>query len=107
MNSILTQEQVRKAIYQDADFAADELERLAQTASSFIFQKTDFDFASEAEIEPLAIQCAILYVRQLYLGEGGTNKDYDYSVGITGLLIDLQNLAIDKNAALALLEEEE
>lgn len=98
MNSILTTEQVRKAIYQDADFDATELERLAQTASSFIFQKTDFDFASESEIHPLAIQCAILYVRQQYLGEGGLNKDYDYSVGITGLLIDLQNIAIQFKA---------
>ena len=94
---ILTIEEVRKAIYQDDDFDTDELERLADTASSFIYQKTGYDFGSDETVEPLAKHCAELYIRQQYFNGQGYNPEYDYTFGIAGLLIDLQNIARDKD----------
>jgi len=90
---ILTNEQVRKAIYQDYDFDAQELERLSEVASSFLLEKTSHNFAEDKIIHPLAIQCATVYVKQLYFNGEKYNKDFDYSFGLTGMLVDLQNIA--------------
>lgn len=98
MKTILTIEQVRDAIYQDKDFPSERLVSLAEASSSFIKNKTGHDFAEDEIIEPLAIQCAELYVKQLYFGSSSANynRDYDYIVGITSLLIDLQNLLLEE-----------
>jgi hypothetical protein len=96
--TILTNAEVAKAIYVDSDYDPDELSRLAELATSYIFHKTGYNFAQDEQIEPLAKECAILYVRQSHLGEGGYNKDYDYSHGITSLIFDLQIIAQQKLA---------
>lgn len=102
MANILTIEQVRKALYLDDDAEVEELEEYSRIASSFIKQKTGYDFAQDEEIEPLAIQCAKLYVRQMYFGNGGSNRDHDYSLGIEGLIVDLQIIAKRKLSEVAL-----
>jgi len=96
INKILTTEQVREAIYQDADFNVEELEELSIIASSFIFGKTGYDFGKDVVKEPLAIQAAKMYVRSIYFSGDGYNKDYDYSFGLTGILLDLQDIADKK-----------
>lgn len=93
---ILTVDEVREALYLDFDYDTIELNRLSVMASSFIFRKTGFDFGSEINIEPLAKQCAILYIRMQFFGAKGYNEKYDYSLGVNGLLQDLQNIAIEK-----------
>lgn len=93
VNKILTTEQVREAIYQDADFDVEKLEELSIAASSFIKEKTGYDFGADEEKEPLAVLCAKTYVKNIYFSGDGYNKDYDYSFGITGLLLDLQSIA--------------
>jgi len=94
--NILTIEEVRKAIYQDVDFDAEELQRLSAVASSFLLEKTNYDFSQDDVIEPLAKQCAIAYIRQQYFSAKGYVKEFDLSFGITGMLIDLQNIAKEK-----------
>lgn len=96
MADILTLTEVRKAIYVDYDYDQEELQRYAASASSYIKNKTGFDFASEDVIEPLAKQCAILYIRQLHFGGDGYNKEHDYSLGITSMIVDLQVIASEK-----------
>lgn len=99
MGSILTTEEVRKALYLDADYDANELDRLSKTASSFLYEKTGYDFSTvEAgeEIEPLAIQCAVLYVRDLFFQGNGYNREHDYNLGINSLIVDLQTIAVRK-----------
>lgn len=96
MANILTNEQVAAAIYVDDDFPKEELERYARSASSFIKRKTGYNFADDPEIEPLAIECAIQYVRQLHFGAKGYNERYDYTLGINSLIVDLQVIANDK-----------
>jgi len=91
--------QVRKAIHQDGDFDVEELERLSNLASSFIETKTGYDFGKDDIVEPLALQCATLYVKQQYFGSDGYNKEYNYSLGIQGILVDLQVIAKAKIAA--------
>jgi len=96
---VVNVDQVRKAIHQDWDFDVEELNILAGLASSFIKEKTGYDFGIEDIIEPLAVQSGILYVKQQYFGSDGYNKEYDYGLGIGGLIVDLQTLAIAKLAA--------
>ena len=93
MRLILENKEVARAIY---DYDSEKLQQYAEIATSFIKTKTGYDFAKEDEIEPLAKQCAILYVRQLHFGAEGYNKDHDYSFGITSLLIDLQSIAKER-----------
>lgn len=96
VKNILTNEQVREAIYQDDDFPDAELLRLSQVASSFVKRKTNYDFAQDEVIEPLAIQCAKMYVKQLYFNGDGFDERFDYSFGLTSLIIDLQSIAEEK-----------
>lgn len=93
---ILTNNEVRQAIAQDGDFPADECERLSVLATSYIKQKTGYDFSQDVEIEPLAKELARLYIRQEYYGAEGYNKDHDYSIGIASLIVDLQDIAKGK-----------
>jgi len=98
MGEILTTEEVRKALYLDYDYDGTELARLSKTASSFIKRKTGYDFGSDAEIEPLATEAAIMYVRQSFFGADGYNKEHDYSLGLNGLLVELQVIAGEKSS---------
>lgn len=103
MANILTNEEVRDSLRLDYDVSDSELERWAKVASSFIKQKTGFDFADitgvtypdYTEVEPLAVECAIKYVQQSYFSEMAYNKEYDFTLGINSLLVDLQNLAYE------------
>lgn len=87
---ILSIEEVRSAIYADDDFDSEELERLSQLASSFIYEKTGYDFGKDDPVNPLAKQCARLYVLQQHKQGDSYQYQYDYSFGIGGMLIDLQ-----------------
>lgn len=95
---LLTNEEVAKAIHVDPDYPRDDLQALAQAATSFVHQKTGYKFAEENPIEPLAKQCAKLYVRQLHYGAEGYNKEHDYSLGIASLIEDLKDLARKKSS---------
>lgn len=96
VNKILTNEQVRKAIYVDYDYDQEELTRLNELASSYIFEKTGYDWGADTDKHSLAVQCAILYIRHQYFGGEGYNKDHDYSLGISSLLIDLKVIASER-----------
>lgn len=96
MGNILSETEVKQALYLDYDFDSAEAERLGAVASSYIFQKTGFDFSAEASIHPLAKQAAILYIRELYFGADGYNKEHDYGIGLTSLIADLINIANSK-----------
>ena len=65
MGLILTIDEVKKALYLDFDYDTTELDRLSKTASSFILRKTGYDFGSDAEIEPLAKEAAIMAIERL------------------------------------------
>lgn len=90
---ILTTAEVAAAIRVDDDYPNLELEQLSETATSFIAQRTGHNFAEDAEINPLAKQCAILYVRQIHYGSAGYNREHDYSLGINSLIDDLKDIA--------------
>lgn len=97
MGDILTTQEVREALNLDFDFDNLELDRLSKTASSFIKRKTGYDFSSDGvNIEPLAIQLARMYVKSLFYNGEGYNKDYDYTLGLNSLIVDLQIIADEK-----------
>ncbi len=90
MANILTNEQVKEALYLDDDANLQMLEKLSRQATSFIFHKTGYDFSKDLEIEPLAVLCAEMYVRNVYFGSEGYNKQHDYQLGISSLIVDLE-----------------
>ncbi|OHE41477.1 MAG: hypothetical protein A2Y16_05405 [Tenericutes bacterium GWF2_57_13] len=99
-DKVLTVDQVRKALSVDDDFDSTELDRYASLASAFVKQKTRYNFATDTVVHPLAVQLATLYCRQQYYnGAGDYNKDHDYTIGISSLIIDLQCVADSKKAA--------
>lgn len=86
---LLTNEQAKKAIYVDPDFDDEIVRGYVATASSFLKQKTGFDFS--VVCEPLAKQFAIMFIRDLHFNTNGSyNREHDYSLGINALLIQLQ-----------------
>ena len=96
MADILSLDEVAKAIYVEADYDQAELQRLADLSSNFIKRKTGYDFAQDDIKDPLAVECAMQYVRQTYFGSKGYNKEHDYTLGIVGLIEDLQVIANEK-----------
>mgnify|MGYP000999235999 CR=1 FL=1 len=96
MTNILTTEQVKEALYLDDDANVQMLEMYSNQATSYIFHKTGYDFSKDIEKEPLAILCAQMYIRQIYFGSTGYNKQHDYLIGIGGLISDLQIIADEK-----------
>lgn len=90
--TILTTEEVARAIQVDPDYPKAELQELAEAATSFIKNKTGYDWSKDVVIEPTAKQCARLYVRQLHYGADGYNKDHDYTIGIGCYIGDLKDI---------------
>lgn len=94
---ILTIDDCREALYLDQDFPTKVLENYIKTADRFILQKTGYDFGNELDKEPLAVQLAKLYIRELHFQqEDKFNKNYDYTIGISSLIVDLQDIARSK-----------
>ncbi len=96
---ILTIDEVRAALYLDADFNSDRLKRYSEYATSFIKQATGYDFANVPEgeeIEPLAKQLAEMYVKQFHFENTAYSKEHDYTIGIGMLVERLQDIAINK-----------
>ena len=84
------------------DFDTDvNLKEYAEIASSFLLTKTGYDWGCDTSIEPLAKQCAKMYIRDMFFNRSGGNynTNHDYSLGITSLLIDLQMIAAEKVVA--------
>jgi hypothetical protein len=104
MNLVISIEEVRKAIRVDFDHDTDELNNLAEFASSYLEKVTGYDFGKEDTIEPLAKQAARLLVRTHFFSQTQYNKDFDYSMGLGGLIVQLQCIAAEKLAAEAALE---
>lgn len=96
MSNILTTAEVASAINVDSDYPVADLEALAVLATSFILQKTGYDFSQDNPIHPLAVSCAKAYVRQVHYGASEFSKEHDYSFGITSLLEDLKDIVRQK-----------
>jgi len=99
MKQILTNDEVRDALYLDADAETSVLTRYARSASSYLLQTTGYDFASDQNIEPLAKDAASMYARQQYFGADGYNREHDYALGLIGLISQLQDIARGKKEA--------
>lgn len=91
--TILTLEEIASAIRVDPDYPQQELQLLADAATSFINQKTGRDWTSDEKIHALAKMCASLYAKQIHYGADGYNKEHDYTLGINGLIEDLKDIA--------------
>jgi hypothetical protein len=99
INYVLTDDEVRDALYVDPDFSQSRARYYASLATSYLKQKTGYNWENDPEIEPLAKQCAILYVRTQYFEGSNYKKEYDYTLGISSLLVDLEIIAQAKLAA--------
>jgi hypothetical protein len=106
MNLVISIEETRKALRVDFDFDPEELNRLAEAASSYLKRKTGYDWGKEIEIEPLAKQAVIMWVRTQFYSNSKHKKEYDFTNGLNSILVDLQLLASEKLEAEALALEE-
>lgn len=96
--TILSTEEVARAIRVDPDYDKVELQELAEAATSFIANKTGYDWSQDTAIEPTAKQCAKLYVQQFHYGQEGYNKEYDFTLGIGCLIGDLKDILRKRNS---------
>lgn len=97
IKQILTADEVKEAIYVDADFSTDQANALSQSVTSYIKQITGYDWSADKEIEPLAKQCAKMLCLQFYYNNGENYKpEYDMHVGATALLEHLKDIARSK-----------
>ena len=96
MEKILTVEQMRTALYLDYDYDEEELIRLSILASSYLKTKTGYDWTLDTELEPLAIQAAILYVRMMFFDNTNYKKENDFTIGLGALIVDLQGILEDR-----------
>lgn len=96
-NLVLTEDEVSEALGLDFDNDVN-LKEYAEVASSFLLTKTGYDWGCEVSIEPLAKQCAKAYIRDMFFNRtgGNYNRNHDYTLGISALLVDLQMLAYSK-----------
>lgn len=92
MVEILTDLEVRKAMRVDEDYDDDEVESYQKLSTAFVYNKTGYFSNDETKINDLAKQLAKLYVRTQFYSSDNYNKDYDYSLGINGLIQDLQGI---------------
>ena len=86
---LLTLDEARKAIYVDPDFDDTIIRGYIESASSFLKEKTGFDFSKVND--PMAKDFARMFVKDRHFNSNGSyNREHDYSLGISALLMQLQ-----------------
>lgn len=86
---LLTLDEARKAIYVDPDFDEEIIRGYIESASSFLKEKTGYDFSKKND--PMAKDFAKMFIKDRHFNSNGSyNRDHDYSLGISALLIQLQ-----------------
>ena len=86
---LLTLEEAKKAIYVDPDFDDDIIRGYIESASSFLEEKTGFDFSKVTD--PMAKDFCRMFIKDRHFNSNGSyNREHDYSLGIDALLIQLQ-----------------
>lgn len=98
MQTILTVDDVRRALYLDYDYDVQELEDLAKAASAFLKEATGYDFAKDDPIHPLAKQAAKMYVATIFYSGENYKKEFDFSYGLRSLLHILEDIGKKKEA---------
>ena len=97
VKQILTADEVKEAIYADADFPTEQANALSQSVTSYLVQVTGYDWAKDDEIEPLAKQCAKMLCLQFYYNNSDNyNPEFDMKVGTMALIQHLQDIARSK-----------
>ena len=92
MIDILTIEEVRRAMRVDADYDSSEVNYYKKLSTSFVFNKTGYSVKESEEPSPLAKELASNYITTKFYSGDNYNKDYDYTLGINGLIQDLQGV---------------
>lgn len=86
---LLTNSEAKRAIYVDEDFDDEIIRGYIATASAFLLEKTGFDFSNVCE--PLAKHFAKMFIRDLHFNTTGSyNREHDYALGLSAILIQLQ-----------------
>lgn len=92
MVEILTDLEVRKAMRVDEDYDDDEVTSYQKLSTAFVYNKTGYFSEDADKINDLAKQLARLYVKTQFYTSDNYKQDYDYSLGINGLIQDLQGI---------------
>lgn len=92
MQTILTIDEVRKALYLDFDYDEAELQHLAEVASSYLLEVTGYDFSQDDPIHPLAKQAAKMYVATIFYSGENYKKEFDFTYGLRALIHILEDI---------------
>ena len=65
---LLTEDEVREALYLDHDYTSKRLKELSEEATQFLFQKTGHDWSKDIPINDVAKGAARDYIHQLWYG---------------------------------------
>ena len=90
---ILTVEEVKKALFLEPNCDIQEVIKYQQLVDKFVYEKTGYDYGKDLDINQIAKELGELYLRAIKTNSKEKNQYQDYSIGISSLIIDLQNNA--------------
>lgn len=94
--SMFTIEQLKAMLDLDEDYSETQrLSDLSVRASSFIEVSTGKDFSSAKRIQPIAKDCAELWIRMRWYEGTEYKKDYDFTLGIENDLMLLKWMEVE------------
>lgn len=67
----------------------DKLDKLSYAASDFLMARTGYDWSADDVKDPLAVDCASMFVKKRYYEGTAYESEYDLSLGINADLNDL------------------
>lgn len=71
VKNLLTEDEVREALYLDYDYTSPRLKQLSKQATQFLFQKTGHDWSSDIPVNETAKGAACDYIYLIW--NGGDN----------------------------------
>ncbi len=89
--AIFTNAEMKEILNLDYDYSeTGRLERLSLSASQYLLDHTGYDWSQDTTINPLAYDCAEMFVKQRWYEGSEYEKEYDYTMGIQDDLFQLK-----------------
>ncbi len=89
--AIFTIAEMKEILNLDYDYSeTGRLERLSLSASQYLLDHTGYDWSKDETINPLAKDCAEMFVKQRWYEGSEYAKEYDFAMGIQDDLFQLR-----------------
>lgn len=88
--AIFTASEMKSILNLDYDYdETDRLNRLSLSASQYLLEHTGYDWTKDDPIDPMAYDCAEMFVKQRWYEGSQYAKEYDFTMGIQDDLFQL------------------